>query len=59
MYCIIKHVKNNNTGRTLPVIILNSDTEVWEFTTKEEAEKYCSIFQANSDSNHKYEVKKI
>jgi len=59
MYCIIKHVKNIKTGKTLPVIILNSDNEVWEFNTQVEADKYCGIFQANSDSNHKYEVKKI
>jgi hypothetical protein len=59
MYCIIKHIENIKTGKTLPVIILNSDTEVWEFDTKEEAERLCNIFQTNSDSNHKYEVKKI
>jgi hypothetical protein len=38
---------------------LNSDTEVWEFDTEEEAEKMRDIFQANSDSDHKYQVKKI
>ena len=52
MYCIIKHIENIKTGKTLPVIILNSDTEVWEFNTKEEAEKLRDIFQTNSDSNH-------
>jgi hypothetical protein len=38
---------------------LNSDTEVWEFDTLEEAERMKEIFQANSDSDHKYQVKKI
>ena len=59
MYCIIKHIKNNQTNKTLPVILLNSENEVWEFVSREEADKYCDIFQKNSDSNHKYEVKKI
>ena len=61
MYVIIKHVKtqNNLTSKRLPVILLNNDTEVWEFDTKEEAEKMKEIFQTNSDSGHVYEVKKI
>jgi hypothetical protein len=58
MYVIVKHVKSQ-TGKRLPVIILNSDTEVWEFDTQEEAEKMKEIFQTNSDSGHKYEVKEI
>jgi hypothetical protein len=61
MYVIIKHVKVNSSIRNnkLPVILLNSDTEVWEFNTEEEAEKMKEIFQTNSDSGHVYEVKKI
>lgn len=58
MYVIIKHVKGE-TGKRLPVIILNSDTEIWEFETHDEAEKMKEIFEQNSDSGHKYEVKKI
>jgi hypothetical protein len=46
-------------SRKVPVILLNSDTEVWEFKTEEEAIKMKEIFQTNSDSGHKYEVKKI
>jgi len=37
MYVIIKHVKTDKTKR-LPVIILNSESEIWEFDTIEEAE---------------------
>lgn len=61
MYVIIKHVKTPNSlsAKRLPVILLNTDTEVWEFDTKEEAEKMKEIFQTNSDSGHVYEVKKI
>jgi hypothetical protein len=61
MYVIIKHVKAslNIPNKRLPVILLNSNTEVWEFETPEEAEEMKNIFQTNSDSGHIYEVKKI
>jgi hypothetical protein len=59
MYVIIKNVKNKKTGKSLPVIILNSDSEVWEFATINEAETMKDIFQTNSDSGHVYMVKKI
>ena len=58
MYVRIKHVKTDKTKR-LPVIILNSESEIWEFDTIEEAEKMREIFELNSDSGHKYEVRKI
>ena len=61
MYVIIKHVKtvSNIPNKRLPVILLNSETEVWEFDTLEEAEEMKNIVQTNSDSGHIYEVKKI
>ena len=61
MYIIIKHVKINSSpmSRKVPVILLNSDTEVWEFEDEEEATKMKEIFETNSDSGHKYEVKKL
>lgn len=62
MFVIIKYVKTNNnriSGKKLPVILLNVETEVWEFDAIEEAEKMKDIFQINSDSGHVYEVKKI
>jgi hypothetical protein len=59
MYVIVKHVKNSEIKKRLPVILLNSNHEVWEFDTIEDAEDMREIFQTNSDSGHKYEVKKI
>lgn len=59
MYVIIKHVKMNDNRKRLPVVLLNTDTEIWEFETLEEATKMKEIFETNSDSGHKYEVKKI
>lgn len=59
MYIIIKHVKNKKTGKRLPVVLLNSDSEVWEFKTESEAQKISDIFNLNSDSGHFYQVKKL
>jgi len=59
MYCIIKHIKRDDNSKKLPVILLNSQSEIWEFDTLSEAELMKDIFQTNSDSNHTYEVKKI
>lgn len=58
MYVIIKHVITDNKKR-LPVILLNSESEIWEFSTFDEAEKMRSVFELNSDSGYKYEVRKI
>jgi len=38
MFVIIKNVKNKK-GISIPVILLNSDHEVWEFDTYESAKK--------------------
>jgi hypothetical protein len=58
MYVIIKHIKTGNKKR-VPVILLNSESEILEFDTLENAEKMRDIFELNSDSGHSYEVKKI
>ena len=57
MYCIIKYLKVDK--KELPVIILNSQDEVLEFDTDEQAQEMCGILQLNSDSGHRYVVKKI
>ena len=59
MYVIIKQIRNRKTGKWLPVILLNTQNEVWEFETLKEAELMKDIFQNNSDSGHIYEVKKL
>jgi hypothetical protein len=58
MYVIIKHIKKINKKR-VPVTLLDSQGEIWEFETLENAEKMRDIFELNSDSGHSYEVKKI
>jgi hypothetical protein len=59
MYVIVKHVKMSDDKKRLPVILLNVDSEIWEFDSLNEAENMKNIFETNSDSGHKYEVKKI
>jgi len=59
MYVIIKHIKMNDNKKRVPVIILNSESEIWEFDFQKGAEEMKEIFELNSDSGHKYEVKKI
>ena len=58
MYVIVKHIKTENKTK-VPVILLDSQGEIWEFDTEKEAEEMREIFELNSDSGHKYEVKKI
>jgi hypothetical protein len=57
MYCIIKYIKLDK--KELPVIILNSQDEVLEFDTEVKAEDFKNILQMNSDSGHRYTIKKI
>lgn len=57
-YVIIKTVKSMN-GKFLPVILLDTHSDVMEFDTKEEADKLVEILNINSDSGHTYRVKKV
>ncbi len=58
MYVIVKHIKTQSKKK-VPVILLNSQGEIWEFETESSAEEMREIFELNSDSGHKYEIKKI
>ena len=58
MWVIVKHIKNKK-GSVLPVIILDSHGEVLEFDNESDANKLRDIFESNSDSGYKYEIKKI
>ena len=48
MYIIIKHVKTHN-DRKLPVILLDTQGEVWEFDNKDKAQDMVNIFNTNTD----------
>ncbi len=49
----------SDNKKRIPVILLNSQSEIWEFEKRDKAEEMKEIFQNNSDSGHEYEVKKI
>jgi hypothetical protein len=57
-YLIIKEIKSDN-GKVLPVVLLDSQTDVMEFDNREEADKMAAVLNINSDSGHNYRVKKI
>ena len=52
-------IKHDISQIEMPVIILDSQNEVMEFETEEEAEKLRKLFETNSDSGHKYILKKL
>jgi hypothetical protein len=39
--------------------MLDTQGEVWEFDNKDKAQEMANILNANTDSGHKYEVKKV
>jgi hypothetical protein len=39
--------------------MLDTQSEVWEFNNREKAQEMVNILNKNTDSGHKYEVKKI
>ena len=57
-YLIIKEVKSIN-GTILPVVLLDTHSDVMEFEDKNDADKMAEILNINSDSGHNYRVKKI
>jgi hypothetical protein len=59
MYVIVKFVRQQSSEVKLPVILLDNHGEVMEFETEEQAEEMRTLFELNSDSGHKYQVKKI
>ena len=58
-YVIIKKIIDPRSHKELPVIILDTHGEVLEYNTIEEAEEMRARFEVNSDSGHKYTIKKI
>jgi hypothetical protein len=56
-YVIIKHIETEKA--TIPVIILDGHEEVLEFETKDKAEDFKALLEINSDSGHKFTLRKI
>ena len=58
MFVIVKYIPNEN-GVEMPVLLVDTHSEVLEFDTIKEAEKVRELFQANTDSGYRYVVKKV
>jgi hypothetical protein len=57
-YIIIKYIKQPRFDVEIPVIILDGLGEVLELDNLNEAQELLELFQKNSDSGHRYEIKK-
>ena len=57
MWVVVKMIKNHS-GIELPVILVDSHSEIMSFDSEEEALKMKEVFEVNSDSGHKYLIKK-
>ena len=58
-YCIIKLIKQGDGKPNLPVIILDSDDSIKDFTDKQKAIDFVKFLEKNSDSGHKFYIEKI
>lgn len=59
-YIILKYIKTDITGSNkLPIVMLDTNDEVWEFKDKEEAQHIANILAQNSTTGKEYEVKKV
>lgn len=52
----IKKIMKRNNGKVAHILILDSNSEVFETKDYKEAEKMCNIFNTNTDSGWFYEV---
>jgi hypothetical protein len=58
MFVIVKFIKNKKDVE-MPVILLDTNDEILEFDTYDDAEKTKELFEKNSDSGHRYIVKEL
>jgi hypothetical protein len=56
-YIIVKEIEHN--GKFLPVVLLDSNDEVWEFPSSDEAQEMANIFTKNSESGWVYKIKEV
>jgi hypothetical protein len=56
-YVIVKWIEKKGTH--LPVILLDSNAEIWEFENGAEATEMALRLETNSHTNTKYTVKEV
>ncbi len=59
MFVIVKNVKTRVNKKSLPVVLLNVENEVWEFDNYYEAERIKENLETNSRCNASFQIKKI
>tara|TARA_R110001592_G_scaffold133540_1_gene348813 strand:+ start:1927 stop:2112 length:186 start_codon:yes stop_codon:yes gene_type:complete len=56
-FSIIKTMTNNETGKSVFVLLTNGLSEIWETNNEEEATKLADMLTENSDSGWEYTVR--
>jgi hypothetical protein len=56
-FSIIKTMTNNETGKSVFVLLTNGLSEIWETSNEEEAIKLANMLTENSDSGWEYTVR--
>jgi hypothetical protein len=56
-FSIIKTMTNNETGKSVFVLLTNGLSEIWETNNEEEATKLAHMLTENSDSGWEYTVR--
>jgi hypothetical protein len=56
-FSIIKTMTNNETGKSVFVLLTNGLSEIWETQNEEEAIKLANMLTENSDSGWEYTVR--
>lgn len=59
MFVIVKNVKTRVNKKSLPVVLLNVENEVWEFDNYYDAERIKVNLETNSRFNASFQIKKI
>ncbi len=54
---IVKTMTNNETGKSVFVLLTNGLSEIWETQNEEEAIKLANMLTENSDSGWEYTVR--
>jgi hypothetical protein len=56
-FSIVKTMTNNETGKSVFVLLTNGLSEIWETNNEEEATKLAEMLTENSDSGWEYTVR--
>ena len=56
-FSIVKTMTNNETGKSVFVLLTNGLSEIWETQNEEEAIKLANMLTENSDSGWEYTVR--